>query len=65
MSTGIEFITHDNAIIKFSNGTDLIGRINVGKNCFIGVNVILLTGVNISNCIVGIGRVITKPSIEE
>lgn len=62
ISTNVKFITHDNAAIKiFDIGTDLVGGINIGNNCFIGANSILLPGVNIgNNVIVGAGSCVTK-----
>lgn len=42
ISTGVKFCTHDNSAIKiFENGTDFVGKIVVGDNSFIGMNVIL------------------------
>lgn len=62
ISSGVKFITHDNSIIKFSNqATDLIGKITIGNNCFIGANSIILPGVFIGdNCIIGAGSVVTS-----
>lgn len=62
ISTGVKFITHDNAAIKvYEDGTDLIGPVNIGKNCFIGLNTIILPGVKIADgCIIGAGSVVTK-----
>lgn len=61
ISGGVKFITHDNSIIKCTEGTDLVGPIIIGNNCFIGMNTILLPGVRIAdNCIIGAGSVVTK-----
>lgn len=62
VSTGVKFCTHDNSVIKLQlNGTDLVGPISIGKNCFIGMNTILLPGVSISdNCIIAAGSVVTR-----
>lgn len=62
ISSDVKFITHDNSIIKFcSNATDLVGRITVGDNCFIGANSVLLPGIEIgSNCIIAAGSVVAK-----
>ena len=67
ISTGVKFCTHDNSIIKVSeNGTDLVGPIEVGENCFIGMGTILLPGVTIAdNCIVAAGSVVTKSCLEK
>lgn len=66
ISTNVVFLTHDNSAIKiFSKGTDLIGKIVIEDDCFIGANSILLPGIRIEkNCIVGAGSVVTK-SINE
>lgn len=67
ISTGVKFITHDNAIVKSGEGfTDLVGPIIVGDNCFIGMNAILLPGVELANgIIVGAGSVVAKSFHEE
>lgn len=62
ISTGVSLITHDNSAIKvFSSGTDFVGEIKIGSDCFIGANTTILPGVSIApNVIVGAGSVITK-----
>lgn len=62
ISSGVQFCTHDNAISKALPGTtDLVGRITVGNDCFLGMNSILLYGVTLGDhCIVGAGAVVTK-----
>lgn len=67
ISTGVKFITHDNAIKKcVSNGTDLVGPITIGEHCFIGLNTILLPGITIANnCIVGAGSVVASSFLQE
>ena len=62
ISSNVQFCTHDNAICKAIPGTtDLMGRITVGNDCFIGMNSILLYGVSLGDhCIVGAGAVVTK-----
>lgn len=48
ISSGVIFCTHDNAIIKAVPGkTDVVGRITVGDNCFIGMNSIRMYGVTL------------------
>lgn len=61
VSSGVVFCSHDNAIIKAISGkTDVVGKITVGDNCFIGMNSILMLGVTLgNNCIVGAGSVVT------
>lgn len=67
ISTGVKFVTHDNSAIKiFENGTDIIGSIEIGNNCFIGMNSIILPGVKLANnTIVGSGSVVTKSCLIE
>jgi len=62
ISTGVSLITHDNSAIKvFSSGTDFVGEIKIGRDCFIGANTTILPGVSIApNVIVGAGSVVTK-----
>ena len=62
ISSDVRFITHDNAIIKSNTEmTDIVGRISVGNNVFIGMRSIILLGVSIGdNCIIGAGAVVTK-----
>ena len=62
VSSNVQFCTHDNAICKAIPGTtDLMGRITIGNDCFLGMNSILLCGVTLGDrCIVGAGAVVTK-----
>lgn len=62
ISTGVKFLTHDNSIIKHVDfGTDLVGKITIKRNCFVGANALFLPGVSIGeNSIVGAGAVVTK-----
>lgn len=63
ISEGVVFLTHDNSVIKDRNrvGTDLVGKITIGDNCFIGCNTIILPGVFLGDgVIVGAGSVVTK-----
>lgn len=55
-------ITHDNSAIKvFEKGTDFVGKIIIGDNCFIGANSTILPGVSLGeNVIVGAGNIVTK-----
>ena len=61
ISTNISFCSHDNAIIKvLDNATDVVGSITVGDNCFIGMNSILMYGIELGDtCVVGAGSVVT------
>lgn len=62
ISTDVKLLTHDASIGKaMKNKTDLFGRIQIGSNCFIGANSIILCGVQIcDNVIIGAGSVVTK-----
>lgn len=67
ISTNVKFCTHDNSAIKmYSDATDFVGKIEIGNNCFVGMNSILMLGVKIAdNCLVGAGSVVTKSCFEE
>lgn len=56
------FITHDNSIYKLtSDYSDTVGKIRVGKKCFIGRGAIILPGITLADgTIVGAGAVVTK-----
>ena len=62
IASGCNFVLHDNSVIKLGiDATDYFGKIKIGNNCFIGVNVTILPGVTIGNStIVGAGSVVTK-----
>lgn len=62
----VDFVTHDNSISKvMDKATDLFGKIEIGRNCFIGARSIIMYGVKIAdNVIVAAGSVVTK-SINE
>ena len=57
ISSDVKFCTHDNGIIKAIPGkTDVVGKITIGNNCFIGMNSLLMLGVELGDrCIVGGG----------
>ncbi|SDW69826.1 Hexapeptide repeat of succinyl-transferase [Kandleria vitulina] len=62
-----QILTHDGAIMQLkkmgylSREMDRFGRVRIGKNCFIGANVIINRGVSIGdNCIIGAGSIVTK-----
>ncbi len=61
ISSDVTFCTHDNAIIKAVPGkTDIVGRICIGDDCFIGMKSIVMYGVTLGDhCIVGAGAVVT------
>lgn len=62
VSADVSFCTHDNAIIKAIEGkTDVVGKISIGNDCFIGMRSIIMYGVTLGdNCIVGAGSVVTR-----
>lgn len=62
ISNDVKFITHDNCASKlWYRGGAFFGAIEVGDNCFIGANSIILPGVTLGeNVIVGAGSVVTK-----
>lgn len=59
---GTHLLTHDNSVIKCDfDATDYFGRVTIGNSCFIGINSILLPGVELGDhTIVGAGSVVTK-----
>lgn len=63
---GTALITHDNSVIKCDlDATDYYGRITIGDSCFIGMNSIILPGVQLGNhTIVGAGSVVTKSFLD-
>ena len=67
ISNGVQFITHDNSIIKINDQyTDIFGEIYIDDNVFIGAKTIILPGVFIAkNIIIGSGSVVTKSFNEE
>ena len=64
ISSGVSLLTHDASIGTLKNRqeySDIIGRIVIGNNVFIGKNSIILYGVTIGNdCVVAAGSVVTK-----
>ena len=50
IAPGVKLLTHDNSVCKiFPEFTDVFGRINIGNNCFLGANVIVLPGVTLGD----------------
>ncbi len=67
ISVPVQILTHDNSIIKLSEGkmTDTFGAIKIGDNCFIGANSVILPGVTLAdNIVVAAGSVVTKSFFE-
>lgn len=68
ISSGTRFVTHDNSICKCDNSifTDVVGKIDIGNNVFIGMGSIIMYGVSIAdNTIIGSGSVVTKSIFDE
>ncbi len=62
ISTDVHFITHDNSVCKvLPEFTDIFGKIQIGDDCFIGSNAMILPGVILGGgCVVAAGSVVTK-----
>lgn len=67
LSTNITFLTHDRS--THTSGLyapprkdfEILGKIKIGDNCFIGNQTIILPNVKIgNNCVIGAGSVVTK-----
>lgn len=67
ITRGVKFITHDGGLWvlrnlgKIEENLDKVRPINIGNNCNIGWNVIILPGVSIgNNCVIGAGAIVTR-----
>ena len=64
ITNNVRFITHDGGtlVLRHRNPSlEVTKPITVGDNVYIGVNSIIMPGVNIgNNCIIGAGSVVTK-----
>lgn len=60
----VRFVNHDGAawLVSDEHGRrHRYGRISIGSNVFIGLNVVIMPGVNVGdNCIIAAGSVVTK-----
>lgn len=69
ISTEVLLLTHDASVGKIfgkENGSDLVGKIRIGDNCFIGARATILPGISIANnVIVAAGTVVTKSISQE
>ena len=67
ISGDVHLLTHDYSISRLGNGmSDLFGKIDIGRNCFIGNGSTILYGVTIcDNVIVADGSIVTKSIREE
>lgn len=65
ITSGVQLLTHDGGMRVLCNAglvekADKFGCINIGNNVFIGLNAIILPGVNIGDNVVGTYSVVTK-----
>ncbi len=67
ITDGVKFITHDGGVWVLRGlkdeykDIDLFGKITVGDNVHIGMDVTIMPGVKIgSNCVIGCGAIVTK-----
>jgi len=67
ITNGVRFITHDGGAWVLRNlkqeyqNIDIIQPIKIGNNVHVGINAVIMPGVNIgSNCIIGCGAIVTK-----
>lgn len=67
ITSGVKITTHDGGMWVLRNmrpdlfeNADKFGRVKIGDNCHIGMNVMIMPGVTIGeNCIVGAGAIVT------
>lgn len=60
LTAGTKILSHDASIGGYIGYTK-VGKVNIGNHTFIGVNSIILPGVDIGDhCIIGAGSVVTK-----
>lgn len=67
LTNGVQIITHDGAlwvarsVDKALKKADIIEKVTIGNNVFVGTNTVILGGVNIgSNVIIGAGSVVNR-----
>lgn len=64
IASGVKFVTHDGGVWVVRDKhpkLDVIAKVTIGNNVFIGMNSIIMPGVVIGdNCIIGAGSVVTK-----
>lgn len=66
LTDGVVILTHDGAVKVATNfglckNADLIGRVIIGNNVFVGVNTIIMPGVTVGdNVIIGAGSIVTQ-----
>jgi len=64
ISINVRFVCHDGSVLPFKNYNqtlDVVGKISVGDNVFIGMGAHILQGITVGdNCIIGACSVVTK-----
>ncbi|SEI92473.1 Acetyltransferase (isoleucine patch superfamily) [Bhargavaea ginsengi] len=66
ITSGVKFVTHDGGTWVFRDNPQYkhikkYGKIDIGNNCFIGIDTIIMPGVKIGeNTVVGAGSIVTK-----
>jgi acetyltransferase-like isoleucine patch superfamily enzyme len=64
IAEGVRFLTHDGAVWVFWESEpdlDIVAPITIGDNVFLGLNVMIMPGVEIGdNVIIGAGAIVTK-----
>lgn len=64
ITKGVSFITHDGGTLLFRERVpdiEITKPITIGDYVYIGINTLILPGVNIgNNCIIGAGSIVTK-----
>lgn len=64
LTRGVQFITHDGGVWVLRDKypqLDVLGRIRIGDNVFVGTSAILLPGIQVgSNSIIGAGSVVAR-----
>lgn len=66
ITSGVRFVTHDGGVfvlrnLKNDKSLDIFGRITIGNNVFIGIDSLILPGVEIGdNVVIGANSVVTK-----
>ena len=64
ITRGVAFVNHDGGVALFRKeypGFNVYGKIKIGNNVFIGINSIILAGVNVGdNVVIGAGSIVNK-----
>ncbi len=58
---GVHIMAHDATVFKFTNGHTRLGKVEIGDNCFISLNSLILPGITIGpNVLVAANSVVNK-----